>query len=120
MTRSQKELHIIEGSRVKRYILGKDSRPIVVCRNRLYRCDDTFCIPTKDGSRSIVPYRLDSTQPMGSGEYLDPDTTMAMLDLARGQHGKGTTRLADINPNTILYGIVALVVVYALLTGGIF
>lgn len=112
-----KELYLIEGTRIRRYKIGRNTKPIVLVRKRLYRVDDPLCVSTCDGRKTAAFYRLESTQSLGMGIYLDPDNTMAHTDVGRGR--KNATKINEIKPELLLYGAIAVVIVFSVLTGGI-
>lgn len=116
--KDRRELVLIAGTSCKRYVLKKDTKPIVVVGNRLYRVDVALAKSTTNGRRTMNVYHKDSTQPMGHTEYLDPDITMAMLD-AGGLRKKNTTVLPKFNIELIGGAIAVLCVLYALIMGGI-
>lgn len=120
MTRS---LLIVTKTEIKRYLLGKDTRPMTRVRRRLYRTDEHLMLKNLAADEEIVVYDVDSTQPYGNeDEYLDPDVTMCMIDIGKGSKSKnvGTlSNLSSMNPQLLLYAIVGVLVVYSLISGGL-
>ena len=113
-------LVIVTDTTAKRYKLGKDIKPLTTARSRLYRTDSRLCLRNVGAEEELIIYDVDSTQPYGSGtEPLNPDETMALIDIAKRGGSRAITKLSDIKSDYILYGIVGVVIVYALLTGGI-
>lgn len=115
----QKKLLLIEGRTVKAYNLGKASRAMTIVRQRLFRTDDRLFWCDFEGPDSIIIYDLDSTQPYGTGtKYLDPDTTMAFIDIARTNHKKNVGLISTINSlngMTFVYIAVAIVILLSVL-----
>lgn len=102
--------------------LGKNTRPLTMWKQRLFRTDERLMVPERSGKREFVMYDIDGTQPYGSGELLNPDETMALIDVAKTNKGKSVTKLDMLNQldnKVYVYAIVGIVLVYALLTGGI-
>lgn len=116
--KDRRELVLISGTSCKRYVLKKDTKPIVVVRHRIYRVDVKLAKSTTDGRRTMNVYNLDSTQPLGHTTYLDPDITMAILD-AGGIKKKNTTVIPKFNTEVIAGAIAVLCVIYALVMGGL-
>lgn len=117
-----RDLYIRTKSEIRRNVLGRQARPLTVLKRHLYRTDDQFMISDKASNHQFVMYDLEGTQPYYS-DLLNPDLTMAYIDIAK-QSGKsqavsGVKLLNSINPMLIIYGIVGIVVIYAVLTGGI-
>lgn len=116
--KDRRELVLITGTSCKRYVLKKDTKPIVVVRHRLYRVDVELAKSTTDGKHTMNVYKLDSTQPLGHRKYLDPDITMAMLDVG-GVKKKNATVIPKFNIDIIAGAIAIICVIYALIMGGI-
>jgi hypothetical protein len=117
-----RSLLIVTKTEIKRYTLGKDTRPMTTVRKRLYRTDERLMLHNVAGEDEIIIYDVDSTQPYGSGkEYLDPDETMDLIDIGKRARTKNVSHLSGINarPEWIIYGIVGILVVFSLLSGGI-
>lgn len=117
-----RSLLIVTKGEIKRYVLGKDVRPMTRVRRRLYRTDEYLMIRNIIGEDEYVMYDIDSTQPYGNEkEYLDPDETMNYIAISKGSKTKNVKTLGAISdkPEFILYGIVGIVVIFSLLTGGI-
>lgn len=85
-----KQMIIIDGKVAKSYRLGKNNRPMTTVKHRLFRTDDELFFKQQDSEDSIIIYHLDSTQPYTDNEdnYLDPDKTMALIDIGRATYGK--------------------------------
>lgn len=118
-----RSLIIVTKTDVKRYVLGKDTRPLTRVRRRLYRTDERLMLKNVAGDDEVVIYDVDSTQPYGNeDEYLDPDETMCMIDIGKKSRNKNVSTLGSLssmNPNIIMYAIVGILVVYSLISGGI-
>lgn len=118
-----RDLFILTKTGVQRYILGKNVRPLAVVRNRLFRVDDALMCYNRDASDSFVMYDLDGTQPYGHGTPLDPDITLATIDVSKSNRKDGTKGIlgavSNINGQTFIYLIVGVVVIWSLLSGGI-
>ena len=102
--------------------VSKNSRPLTTWKGRLYRTDERLMIPDHTGKMEFVMYDIDGTQPYGQGRRLDPDETMALIDIAKTNPKGGSVTKLDflnsINKNYLLYGVIGIVIIYALLTGG--
>lgn len=118
-----RDLFIRTHTGVRRYILGKNVRPLAVVRNRLYRVDDALMCYNREGSDSFIMYDLDSTQPYGHGEPLDPDITLATIDVSKSNHKDGTkgilSAVSGLSTDKIMYIIIGIIVIWSLLSGGI-
>lgn len=117
-----RDIYIRTKSEIRRYVLGKQARPQTVIRKHLYRTDDAFMVSDKASNHQFVMYDMEGTQPYWAGP-VNPDLTMAYTDIAK-QSGKnqavsGVKLLNSIDPMLIVYGIVGIVIVYAVLTGGV-
>lgn len=117
-----RDLYIRTKSEVRRYVLGKNTRPLTVVRRRLYRTDDSLMISDMASDHQFVMYDIESTQPYYAPP-VSPDLTMAYTDIAK-QAGKNQAVsrlgfLSSMNPIWIVYGIVGIVIIYAVLTGGV-
>ena len=117
-----RDLYIRTKSEVRRYPLGKNTRPLTVVRRRLFRTDDSLMISDRERDHQFVMYDIESTQPC-FGPLVSPDLTMAYTDIAK-QAGKNQAVsklgfLSTINPLWVLYGIIGAVIIYAVLTGGV-
>lgn len=117
-----RDIYIRTKSEVRRYVLGKQARPQTVIRKHLYCTDDECMLSDKASNHQFCMYKIEGTQPFW-GPLVDPDRQMAYIDIAK-QSGKsqavsGVKLLNSINPMLIIYGIVGMVVIYAVLTGGI-
>ena len=75
-----KRLGILTKNVYSFYRLKKTVKPIGEIGSRMYRLDDALFISQSDAPNSILLYRQDSTQPLGYGEYLDPDMTKVFID----------------------------------------
>lgn len=120
---SDRCLYIETKSKVKRYVLGKNTKPLVLVQNRIYRCDEEFMIPSKTGGDEFVPYNIDSTQPRGAGVQVDTNKTMAYIRIARASKNNHSVSilgsLNQIPPKILLYILIGGIVIYSLLMGGI-
>lgn len=116
-----RDLYIMTKSEIRRYVLKKNTRPLTVLNYRLYRTDDRLMIADRASNHQMVVYDLESTQPHFSGP-VDPDETMAYIEIAK-QSGKraAVSKLGILNSigsSWLMYGLVAAIVVYAIVTGG--
>lgn len=117
-----RSLLIVTKGEIKRYVLGKDVRPMTRVRRRLFRTDEHLMIRNIAGDDEYIIYDVDSTQPYGNErEYLDPDETMNYIAISKGSKTKNVRTLGALSdkPELLLYGIVGIVVIFSLLTGGI-
>lgn len=117
-----RDIYIRTKSEVRRYVLGKQARPQTVIKKHLYRTDDMLMVSDRAANHQFVMYDIDGTQPYW-GDLVNPDLTMAYTDIAK-QSGKGqavskVSILNGMDPMWILYGIIGIVVIYAVLTGGV-
>lgn len=106
---------------VKFFEMGSSVRPLTVVNNRLYRTDEFLMCANKTGGDEFVLYDLDGTQPYGLKEYLNPDETMALIDVARSNNKKAVSRLSwltNLNMAKLTPFIVIAVLAYAFLNGG--
>lgn len=78
------------------YRLGKDNRPQTVVKKRLYNTSEELFTADAEGALEICPYPLEGTQPMGSGEFVDPDVTKAKLDVAKAANTQTTSKVGGI------------------------
>lgn len=104
------------------YELGSGGRALTAIGQRLYRTDERLMIPDLNSNREIVVYDLDGTQPYNDGTYVDPDETMALVDIARSNNRKNVGRLSwltNLDMKKLTPIIVILVLAYAFLKGGI-
>ena len=102
--------------------LGVNTRPLTTWKNRIFRTDERLMIPDTTGGREFVMYDVDGTQPYGSGERLDPDETMAIIDVAKTNGGKGVSKIDFLNrldSKVYIYAIVGIVLVFSLIKGGL-
>ena len=103
--------------------IGKWARPLTIWKGRLFRTDERLMVSDRAGRNEFVMYDIDGTQPYGKGERLNPDETMAIIDIAKTNRGRGAvTKLDFINQldsRVYVYAIVFIVLIYTLLTGGI-
>lgn len=115
-----RDIYIRTKSRVRRYPLGKNVKPLTIIGRRLYRTDDSLMIADASSDHQLLMYDIDDTQPYFN-EPLDPDVTMAMIDIAKssGDSPKRLGALSGMNPMWLVYGAIAVVVVYAVIAGGI-
>ena len=117
-----RDLIILTKTSARRYILGKNTKPLTLVRNRLYRTDERFFIKSRTEADEIILYDVDETQPRGTTEYADPDETMAYIDIAKSNKRENVSRLDSLNsikPGTLMALLVVGLVVFSLLTGGV-
>lgn len=117
-----RDIYIRTKSEVRRYVLGRQARPQTVIRKHLYWTDDDVMVSDKASNHQFVMYDIEKTQPYWGG-LVNPDLMMAYTDIAK-QSGKnqavsGVKLLNSIDPMLIVYGIVGIVIIYAVLTGGV-
>lgn len=102
-----KSLILVEGHHAKRFVLGKNIKPIVAVRNRTYRCDEEICWKDLQGPDCFVAYPIDSFQPLDRGDTVNnPDITMCEIDLGKSAHTKNVSvlgKLNDMDGKNILY-----------------
>lgn len=102
--------------------ISKNARPLTTWKQRIFRTDERFMVADRTGTDEFVMYDIDGTQPYGAGVKLNPDETMALIDVARANKNKAVTKLDALNAmdsKIFLYGIIGIVILYALLSGGI-
>lgn len=116
-----RDLYIRTKTGVRRYPLKKTSGALTILNHGLYRTDDRLMRRDTADNHSFIVYHADALQPYFLDEVVDPDETMALAILAaKSKNGISKVGLLNgLNPNWLLYGIIGLLVVYALLTGGI-
>lgn len=109
----KKSIGIIEGMTIKRYNLGKMVLPMTIIRKRLFRTDEcNFWIDRTTGE-GIMFTDLESTQAYGDGKnYIDPDNTLAQLDVVPSQKNNSVGHLSMIvqNPMVLVYAAVAVII----------
>ena len=114
-----KSLILIEGHHAKRFVLGKNIKPIVDVRNRTYRCDEKICWKDLQGPNCFVAYPIDSSQPLDRGDTIvNPDLTMCEIDLGKASHTKNVSMLGKLNDfdgKNILYIGVVIIMILAFL-----
>ena len=119
-----RDIYIRTKSKVVRYRLGKAMRPQTVVGQQLYRTDESLMLSDKNGDRQFVMYPIDGTVPYYvSAETLaqagvSPDFTMAYNDISK-QANVNPAKASNFNPQWILYGVIGIVVVYAVIIGGV-
>lgn len=117
-----RDLFITTKTSVKRYILGKNVKPLTIVRNRLYRTDENFMIASVSSDDQVVMYPIDGTQPFCVREFVDPDITMALIDVAKSNKKQTVSKLDmlnSVNSKVWMWLLIGGIVVFALLTGGI-
>lgn len=116
-------LYIETKSKVKRYVLGKNAKPLVLVQKRMFRCDDDLMVVSKTGGDEFVSYRIDSTQPRGLGKQIDTKITMAYIRIARSSRTKDSVgvigTLNSMDPKIWIYLLIGGVVIYSMLGGGV-
>ena len=118
-----RDLYIRTKSEIRRHRLGKNVRPLTVINRRLYRTDDALMIADRSADHQFVMYDIDGTQPYYAKKVLSPDLTMAYTDIAK-QAGKQQAVskigfLDGLKPSWLIYGVLAVIIVYAVIAGGI-
>lgn len=102
--------------------ISRNARPLTVWKGRLFRTDEQLMVPDRTGRNEFVMYDIDGTQPYGIGARLDPDETMALIDIAKTNKKGGSVSKLDffnqLDNKIYVYGIVFVVLIYALITGG--
>ena len=93
--------------------IKKESRPLTLVYDDLYRIDDEIAYRNHDTGDVIVVYPKGSQQPWGDGSYLDPEFTKVMIDSMKLSKGK-INKLFDFNFDTIAIVIVAAIAVWAI------
>lgn len=117
-----KNLIIIDGKTAKCYRLGKNNRPMTTVRGRLFRTDDGLFFGQEDSSDSMVIYNLDDTQPYSesSDVYLDPDKTMALIDVGKSGKNKYGGLVEQVkNMDGMKWVYIAVAVIIVLSVAGI-
>lgn len=118
-----RDIYIRTKSEVRRYVLGKQARPETVIRKHLYRTDDALMVSDQYSNHQLVMYDIEQTQPYWSGP-VDPDKTMAYTDIAkRAGKNQAVNKIGILNgldPMWLIYGVIGAIIVYAVLTGGLF
>lgn len=112
-----KSIILIEGHSAKRFVLKKNVKPIVDVRSRTFRADDDWCWKDSHGPDCVIMYPIDSSQPFDRGDsILDPNETMAKIDLGKAGHSKNVSilgKLNDMNGMNLVYVAVAIIMVLA-------
>ena len=114
----KKSIGIIEGMTIKRYNLGKMVLPMTVIRKHLFRTDERYFHHDRTTGESIMFVDLESTQAYGNGEdYINPDVTIAYLDIAPSgkNHTIGHLSMIMQNPMVMVYFAVAIVILLSVL-----
>lgn len=121
-----RDIYIRTKSGIRRYHLGKLGRPQTVLNRQLYRTDDALMMADRDGDTQFVMYDYDKVVPYYStpaeleAAGALPDYTMAYNDIAK-QAGTPPSKVSlGINPMWIIYGVIGIVIIYAVATGGVF
>lgn len=102
--------------------ISRNARPLTIWKGRLFRTDEMLMLRDRSGRNEFVMYDIDGTQPYGHGIRLNPDETMALIDIAKTNKGRSVTKLDMLNSldnKVYMYAIVGIVLVYALISGGI-
>lgn len=119
-----RDIYIRTKSKVVRYRLGKAMRPQTVVGQQLYRTDEALMISDKNGDRQFIMYPIDGTVPYFvspdtlASAGVSPDYTMAYNDIAK-QANVSPAKISNFSPQWILYGIIGIVVLYAVILGGV-
>lgn len=103
---------------VRFYDLKNDGKPIAIIGERLYRTDEKYMLASTTEPDEFCMYDLDSTYPYGV-DPCAPDETMAYLDIIKASGnkvGKVHSWPKWLNWNTMVYGILGMVVIYYVLT----
>jgi len=106
-----KKLGIMTKSAIFFYSVRKTLKPIVEINNRIYRIDDELFLSQTDGPNSLLFYRMDSTQPLGPGEFLDPDETKLYIDSMKRSKKKPSKMTDGLSINKFLPVIVLVAIV---------
>lgn len=102
--------------------ISKNARPLTLWKGRLFRTDERLMVRDKAGKNEVVLYDIDGIEPYGASIMVDPDETMALIDIAKTNKGRSVSKIDALNrldSKVYMYAIVGIVLVYALLTGGI-
>ena len=102
--------------------ISKNARPLTLWKGRLFRTDERLMVRDKAGKNELVLYDIDGIEPYGASIKVDPDETMALIDIAKTNKGRSVSKIDALNrldSKVYMYAIVGIVLVYALLTGGI-
>lgn len=115
-----RDIYIRTKTGVRRYPLTKNCDTLTIVNKGLYRTDEKFMRRDDSGDHEFIVYPANGIQPYFLDEIVDPDETMALLTLAKRARNIGkVSRLSGINPNWILYGMIGVVVIFTVITGGI-
>lgn len=116
-------LIVMTKTEAKRYELSKDIRPMTTVRHRLFRTDEKYQIKVKTKNETFVPYAVDATSPISTTdtiEWVDPNETMAYIDIALMNGGRGISKLnglASIKMEWLIYGIIGVVILLSVVRG---
>ena len=72
--------------------LKSASRNLTSVKRRLFYTGDDRMLKCKHKGEAMILYDLESTQPYGKKEYLDPDMTKLFIDSAKTHNGVGVNR----------------------------
>lgn len=124
MTRN---VYIRTKTSVRRYALGKDVRPLTSIGQRLYRTDECLMMASSESDDQFIMYDIDQTRPYfidGQPDLIrsvNPDKTFAYIDVVK-QAGTGVSKLSwfsQIHAMYLLYGAIAIVIIYAVIAGAL-
>lgn len=124
-----RDIYIRTKSYVRRYPLGKNVRPLTIVTKRLFRTDDALMVSDTASDHQFVMYDIDQTQPYFYGmgkqtmpQITNPDLTMAYIDAAKQGARSSVSRigwLTAIPASYLMYGAIGIIVIYAVIIGGL-
>ena len=89
-------LVLVTNLELRFYRTGKDNRPMTIVKKRLFNTSEELFTADESGAIEICPYRLESTQPMGDGAFLDPDISKAKLDVSKAANTQPASKVGSI------------------------
>lgn len=112
-----KRLGILTKNVYRFWRLKKTLKPIGEINSRMYRLDDALFLSQSDAPNSILLYRQDSSQPLGQGEYLNPDMTKIFIDSLK-RTKKKPSRFGDgFSINKMIPVIVIIAIIISVVYG---
>ena len=115
-------LYLETNSTVRRYVLGKNIKPLVLVQNRLFRCDNDLMVRCRTGGDEFVSYRMEHAQPRGKGTFVNTKHTMAYIRIAQSCNRSDSVSklgmLNQISMTKFMYIIIGGLVIFTVLTGG--
>lgn len=113
-----KKIGIIGLTTIQFYTFKKTRRPLSEINTAIYGVPDDYFVKQYDAANSVLLFKNGHTQPLGRGDFLDPDYVKLQIDSMNSSHGK-TFKLSDISLKKLLpvFIIIAIVasIAYTLL-----